>query len=125
MNALFTSVFAWVKTNWRTTVAGLSVFLASTLAHWGINLSQTDTTALLGIGYAVIFKFSDIRWDLPTGVGLVLMVLSLFLNPLLTGLGVALNPATILVVQQTVQGAIGFLLKDQQEIFNQPASVQQ
>lgn len=125
MNAIFAFALSWMKNNWRTTVAGLSVFVATTLAHLGINLSQGDMTALMGIGYAIIFKFSDIRWDLPTSFGVVLMVLSLFLSPLLGGLGVALNPGTVLMVQQAIQGAIGFLLKDQQQIFTQPVPAQQ
>ncbi len=124
MNAIFAFVLSWVKNNWRTTYAGLVVFAATTLAKAGINLNQHELDALMGIGYAVIFKFSDVRWDLSTIVGVVLMVLSFFINPVLAGLGVTIDMGMLLFIQQLLQQGVATLLKDQKQLFTQPVPQQ-
>lgn len=124
MNALFAFILTFIKNNWRTTVAGLAVVGTQALAKMGVNLSQHEIDALMGIGYAIIFKFSVVRWDLPTIVGIVLMVLSFFVNPIVSGLGIALNPMMLSFVTMSLQQAVATLLKDQQAIFTQPVPQQ-
>jgi hypothetical protein len=124
MNAIFAFVLSWIKNNWRTTYAGIVVFAATTLAKAGINLNQHELDALMGIGYAVIFKFSDVRWDLSTIVGVALMVLSFFINPVLAGLGVTVDMGVLLFIQQLLQQGVATLLKDQKQLFTQPVPQQ-
>ena len=124
MNALFAFILTFVKNNWRTTVAGLAVVGTQALAKLGVTLSQHEVDALMGIGYAIIFKFSVVRWDLPTIVGIVLMVLSFFVNPIVGGLGIAVNPMMLSFITMSLQQAVATLLKDQQAIFTQPVPQQ-
>lgn len=124
MNALFALLLSFIKNNWRTTVAGLAVVGTQALAKLGVTLSQHEVDALMGIGYAIIFKFSVVRWDLPTIVGIVLMVLSFFINPIVGGLGIALNPMVLSFITMSLQQAVATLLKDQQAIFTQPVPQQ-
>lgn len=120
MSKILEFALSCVKSNWRTTVAGVSVFAATTLANWGIHLPQSDVESIIGIGYVAIFGLSDFRWNLPTVLGVLLLVLSFFVNPILVGLGVAISPGTVLVVNQLIQAAISFLLKDQEQKFRNP-----
>lgn len=124
MNALFAFILTFIKNNWRTTVAGLAVVGTQALAKLGVTLSQHEIDALMGIGYAIIFKFSVVRWDLPTIVGIVLMVLSFFVNPIVGGLGIAVNPMMLSFITMSLQQAVATLLKDQQAIFTQPVPQQ-
>lgn len=117
MNAILNIALNFLKTNWRTTVIGVGVFITTTLAKWGINLSQHEIDVIMGIGYAVIFKASSIKWDLATIVGVVLMVLSFFVNPVLGGLGIALDAGVLALIQGLLQQGVATLLKDQKEIF--------
>lgn len=117
MKTLWAMLLSFLQNNWRTTVAGLAVVASQTLAKTGISLSQHEIDALMGIGYAIIFKFSAVRWDLATIVGVVLMTLSFFVSPILGGLGITLDVGILTFIQMTIQQAVATLLKDQKQIF--------
>lgn len=111
--------FAWsfIRNNWHTTVAGVGAVLAGVFAKWGIDVPQRDLDAVMAIGYAVIFKFSSIRWDIGTVIGLVLMIASFFVNPVVGSLGLALDAGTITLIQLGLQQGVAALLKDQEALF--------
>lgn len=117
MKSLFDLAVNFVKNNWRTTVAGFAATVATWLAAKGVSLGQHEIDAIMAIGYAIVFKFSNVKWDVATVVGVILMLASFFVSPVIGALGVGLDAGIITIIQLGLQQAVGALLKDQKQIF--------
>lgn len=117
MKSIIALAVSFVKNNWRTTIAGLAATVATWLAAKGVTLGQHEVDAIMAIGYAVVFKFSNVKWDVATVVGVLLMTISFFVSPVIGALGIGLDAGMITIIQLGLQQAVGALLKDQKAIF--------
>lgn len=117
MKSLLNLASNFIRNNWKTTVAGFAATVATWLAAKGITLGQHEIDAIMAIGYAVVFKFSNVKWDVATVVGVILMVVSFFVSPVIGAIGIGLDAGVITIIQLALQQAVGALLKDQKQIF--------
>lgn len=118
-------IVGYLRQNMRTTMIGITFLLTEAIAKFGLNISSDTVNAIAAIGYAIIFKFSDVRWDLATVVGVILMVASFFVSPIVASLGIAIDAGTMGFISMALQQGVATLLKDQKALFEpQPQSAE-
>ncbi|MBD1210669.1 MAG: hypothetical protein H9535_19735 [Ignavibacteria bacterium] len=116
VEALIIMVWNFIKTNLRTTIAGLVFVLAQVAAKIGLSLPVGLSDTLFGVSYIFLFNLADKKISPQWIAGAALTVLSLFLTPVAGLLGLGANPLVLTTLQFGLQQFVALLLKDQPDL---------
>lgn len=101
--------------NPKTTAVGLVALITHIVVAIGWEITPEIKIGLTTVFYTLFANYASVNWTWQKIVGVVLMVASFALNPILGAAGFTLSAPTILIVQGFIDQIIGGLLQDARE----------